>query len=92
MNKDAFSGISTGYKNLMKLIEEKPDARINSDTAVEFQSAAQLLNDNYLFASTNYRQFVTRVGGRKEVKDAGGSLRAALTTQEESILRETIRK
>lgn len=42
-NKEAFTGTSKGYSDLMRLIEIMPERRIKAETAVEFHNGADLL-------------------------------------------------
>ncbi len=56
LNHEAFPATRQGYEDLMKLIESKPDHRIRTDTAREFDAAEDLLDQGFLFASPDYLQ------------------------------------
>lgn len=57
-NKKAFSFNSRGYSDLLQLIEMKPEQRINTQTALEFHTVDDLVEDNFLFLSNDYRKYV----------------------------------
>jgi hypothetical protein len=61
-NKEAFIGTGKGYSDLMRLIEERPEQRIKTETAVELHTIADLLESNFLFLSNDYSQYAKAAG------------------------------
>jgi hypothetical protein len=59
-NKAAFTAISDGYERMVEVMERRPDLVIKTDTALEFRSAADLLDAGFGFASTDYRLLAGR--------------------------------
>lgn len=61
-NKEAFTGTSKGYSDLMHLIEKRPEHRIKSDNAAEFHTVADLLESKFIFVSEAYQQYARTAG------------------------------
>lgn len=57
LNKEAFVGTQKGYNDMMRLIDLRPEYRIKTETAVEFRSIVDLVENKFLFVSEDYRRY-----------------------------------
>lgn len=57
-NKKSFSGTSYGYSDFIELLINQPYCRIKQNTSIEFQNVNQLITDNFLKISDNYKSYI----------------------------------
>ncbi len=66
-NKESFSGIGRGYNDFIDFLLKNPDYHIKQSTAFKYEGAEALVEQRFLFASDQYREFVASHADRSVV-------------------------
>jgi len=63
-NSSAFTSIRKGYEDLINLVETKPTYRIKTDTAVALGGVEDLIENDFLYVSAEFRNYVRTAPSR----------------------------
>jgi len=59
VKEESYSANSREYKKYLKVLEIQPDLKLYSEEATEFSSIENLLEENFIVASNNYKFVAT---------------------------------